>query len=464
MTPSPVELFCRRFPGRSPAYLVEAPGRVNLIGEHTDYNGYPVLPMALDRAIRVALATRDDGRIVARSPLAAYGERAFDLAREIAPSPTGDWANYLKAAAQGLVAHYGKGVVWRGFDAAVTGDVPSGAGLSSSSALVVATALALLAANRRAMPLMELADLLADAERYVGTAGGGMDQAVCLRAVRGHALRIDFFPLAVEPVPMPPGVSVVVANSLVRAEKTGAALLKYNRRPLECRLATLLIAGVIGRRTGADLAAARRLADVGPARLSALLSRDEWERVVFDEILAEESYTKGQVAAALGTDVPSLDRTALALRDGSAFPEPTDGFRLRRRVRHVIREAERVQAATRALREGDVVELGRLMDASHASCRDDYQISTPELDALVEIMREAGALGARLTGAGFGGCAVALVRTEDERAVLDAVRHRYFGERLGLRESPPAEYGRWEDVLFATTAGPGAKVTQLGLT
>ena len=195
MAPSIIDLFAHSFPGRKPTHIVEAPGRVNLVGEHTDYNGYPVLPMALRRAIRVALATRRDGHVVACSPVPGYGECTCGLGRSIPPASAGDWCNYLKAAAQGLITHYGDSVEWVGFDAVVVGDIPSGAGLSSSSALVVASALALLAANERSMAPAALADLLASAERYVGTAGGGMDQAVCLQAVEGHALKIDFFPL-----------------------------------------------------------------------------------------------------------------------------------------------------------------------------------------------------------------------------------------------------------------------------
>ena len=434
--------FAQLFPGAEATILVTAPGRVNLIGEHTDYNGYPVLPMALRRAIRIALAPRDDSQVVVRSPVAAHGERSFSLAPPIEAWAPGDWANYIKAAAQTLIEHDGEDAGWRGFDAVVSGDVPSGAGLSSSSALVVASGLALLAANERAMPGEEFADLMASAEHYVGTAGGGMDQAACVQAREHHALRIDFFPLRTDPVPMPEGVTVIVANSLVVAEKSGAARLKYNRRPLECRLATKLLA----KRHGRDPADVARLAQTDPAPAA------------YDE-LHDGGYTKREIADELGMTVEELDAGPLTLPDGSLFPEPEDGFRLRERVRHVLTEAARVDAATVALRSGDIVELGRLMNDSHASCRGDYGISTPELDRLVAIMLDAGALGARLTGAGFGGCAVALARRADAAAIMSAVRKRYYAQDRGLTDSPPAKFGGWNDVLFSTDAGPGATVT-----
>jgi galactokinase len=149
------------------------------------------------------------------------------------------------------------------------------------------------------------------------------------------------------------------------------------------------------------------------------------------------------------------------MNDGRVFPEPEGGFLLHDRVRHVLSEADRVERATEVLRDGDVEAFGRLMNESHASCRDDYGISTPELDSLVDIMREAGALGARLTGAGFGGCAIALVRSEDAKRIIAAVRDRYYRDERGLGDDPPEGYTEWSDVVFATDAGPGATVRNL---
>ncbi len=459
MSQAAIDRFGEAFAGKAASHVVTAPGRVNLIGEHTDYNGYPVLPMALTRAIRVALAPRDDGRVVARSCAEGYAECSFEISREIPHSPPGDWGNYVKAAVQGLAGHFGDAAKLKGFDALFDGDVPEGAGLSSSSALVVASALALLAAGEVSMPGDELAELMSSAERYVGTAGGGMDQAVCLQAVRGCALKIDFFPLRTDPVPMPDGVAVVIANSLQRAEKSGAARLMYNRRPIECLLATKMIAADLLARTSINLSDSVLLAGVV----------DGWSDIdlnirakgLVEDTLTCSSYSSADVAKAIGTDVPTLERDLLTLQDGTVFPEPEEGFLVRQRVRHVLSEAIRVGRAAECLRGGDVATVGRLMNESHASCRDDYQISTPDLDTLVATMREAGALGARLTGAGFGGCAVALARSPDVEEFIAAVRRGYFERYLGLSDAPPPEFGGWDDVIFATTAGPGARVVRV---
>src|SRR5207302_10050758 len=165
-----------------------------------------------------------------------FTPRRYELTDAIPPYTGGDWGNYSKAAAQGLVRHCGA-ALRHGADLLVDGNIPSGAGLSSSSALVVANALALLAANDVDIPYETLAELLPEAERYVGTLSGGMDQATSLLARDGHALRIDFFPLRVRTVPLPAGYSIVVCHSLVQAEKSGAARNAYNLRVVECRLA-----------------------------------------------------------------------------------------------------------------------------------------------------------------------------------------------------------------------------------
>lgn len=446
MSPDDLILAFTSLFDRKPTAFVEAPGRVNLIGEHTDYNGYPVLPMAIRRAIRIAVVPRDDIRVVVHAVEERFQPCEFDVSDDIPRSEAGDWLNYVKAAVQQLVMELPNSTSLRGFNAMVTGDIPSAAGLSSSSALVVASALAFLAANNciDAFDRSQLSDLMAEAEQYVGTAGGGMDQTVCLQAQEGSALRIDFYPLRTEPVPLPSGVSIVVANSLVVAEKSGAALLKYNQRPIECCLA----GKIIGAWYGMDPDEIQRLAQADPPF-------EVWTQ------FRETPYSREEIAGELGIRIDELDRLYLTMNDGRVFPEPEGGFLLHDRVRHVLTEASRVEQATEVLRDGDVEAFGRLMNESHASCRDDYGISTPELDSLVEIMREAGALGARLTGAGFGGCAIALVRSEDTERVIAAVRERYYRDERGLGDTPPNGYTAWSDVVFATDAGPGATVRNL---
>jgi len=377
---------------------VRAPGRVNLIGDHTDYNGLPVFPLALQRAALLVGRARDDDRVRAMNADPAFPPLEFAIGPNIPPGPAGSWGNYVRAAAQALAR---EGALVRGCDFVVASDLPIAAGLSSSSALAIASALALLTVNDRPWEPLPLADAMARAERYVGTLGGGMDQAICLGAQDGHAAVIEFDPLRLSHVPVPGDWRIVVADSLVRAEKSGAAREHYNERGMTCRAALDTVAtreGLSDRvRSYADLLSHRPAAD--------------W--------------------LALGERILS----------GTAF----------HRYRHTISEGERVVVAKAAMAHGDMEEFGRLMWASHQSLANDYEVSLPELDALVEIARQAGAAGARLTGAGFGGCVVALARATGVEAVVNALREHYYAGRL-----PP---DRLAQHLFVAVPSGGAAVT-----
>jgi galactokinase len=383
-----IAAFATRY-GRSPSMLVHAPGRANLIGEHTDYNGLPVLPFAIDRDVRIAVAARDDLQVHVASLSASFPPRAYTLQAPIVPAAAGDWGNYHRAAAQGLLDRLGADALCGG-DFLVDGNVPPGAGLSSSSALVVGSMLAMLAVNGRAMAPAALAEVAARAERYVGTLSGGMDQAVCLLAQAGHALRIDFDPLRTRPVPIPPGAALVICHSLVDAEKSGAARDAYNDRVAECRRACRILHTMLGGDPPMHLGELRRRAPERP----------------------------------LGDWLQRLEQLA----------GPAAGAVLQRRVRHVLTEAERVDAAEVALAAGDWPALGALMNASHASCRDDYEVSCPELEELVAAARAAGAIGARLTGAGFGGCTINLVPAVDAAAFVDTMERTFYRGRPGAAE------------------------------
>ena len=391
-------LFAGSFGSAPPTLLACAPGRVNLIGEHTDYNGLSVFPMALQRNVAYLVRPRDDARVRLVNREARYPAREFEIGSAIAPFAQGDWGNYVKAAAQELAARF---PIRRGFDAAIDGNVPLAAGLSSSSATLVGALLALLRVNRVELPLDELQELAARAERYVGVAGGGMDQAISLGGRAGHALLIDFAPVRMQPTPMPADWRFVVSNTLVAAEKSGAARAAYNARTRECREA---LARFLAYPECAGL----------PASWYGLVHGVPRERLL-----------------ALG---------ALAL----------EGV-LRKRFRHVVSEGARVEEARVAMLRGDARAFGHLMDASHASLRDDYEVSSPELDELVAIAREAGALGARLTGAGFGGCSVALCLEREAPRVVAALEKRYFAARPRGENEP----------VFVAVASDGARVVEL---
>ncbi len=404
--------------GRPPTLVVRAPGRVNLIGEHIDYNGLSVLPMAIQRTVRLAVAPRTDGLVCVVNGDAGYGERAFRLESNIDRYPDGDWGNYPKAAAQALAREYGADV---GLDAAVDSDVPVAAGLSSSSALVVAVGLALAAVNNIEIARDSLGALTARAERYVGTLGGGMDQAVALA-----------------PVPVPTDWRFVVASSLVPAEKSGAAQQAYNLRTVECGEALKAIGAAMGftatlvshpgpvDATGESGDSAAREPETGRTSTSSAAS---------SSLTYEGLLTRAPVAELLEAAHAALSPTLL------------------RRFRHVVTEAERVTAAEEAMRRGDLATMGGLMSASHSSLRDDYEVSSAELDRLVAIAGDAGATGARLTGAGFGGCVVALT---DARGVDHVL------EDLGARFFQPAGFGRAQgEHLFVAQPSGGASVAAL---
>ena len=323
---------------------------MNLIGEHIDYHGLAVLPMALRRGVRVAFVARRDRRIRAVSE--GYGAREFEWTDDLAPVASGDWENYLRAAAR-VAAIWCKQPV--GIDAEITSDLPAAAGLSSSSALIVAVTLGLLRANGYNPGFEDLMRVLPEGEQFVGTRGGGMDHAASLGSRVGCASLVSFDPVAVRHVPIPGGWGFWIADSGVRAEKSGVARERYNAR-----------------RQG------------GTAALARLGLRS------YLEARAEDAERLGVL-------------------------EERDAFL------HTVTERERVGAAVAAMEVGDLAEFGRLLLESHASLRDRLHVSRAELDGLVERAMAAGAAGARLTGAGFGGCVVICGNSGIEGALREAI-------------------------------------------
>lgn len=350
---------------------VQAPGRVNLIGEHIDYHGLPVLPIAIDRRIRIRFRARGDQRICAWSG-APFGRREFVWNRDLQPVAAGDWENYLRAAASAVASRWGAGA---GVDAWIASDLPPAAGLSSSSALIVAFGLCLLAANGIEAGFEELMTVLPEGEHFVGTRGGAMDHAAILASRAGCASLIEFAPLAVRYIAVPDDWGFLVAHCLETAEKSSGARAAYNARR-QAGAAALARLGV----------ASYREAIAAPQR--------------HDELLAR------------------LDNT-----------EERDAFL------HTTSEAARVAKAVAAMEAGDAAAFGRLLNESQCSLRDRLRVSSPALDRLVDAALASGALGARLTGAGFGGAIVALTRKADLTALRRGLTARYYVGRGDFNEA-----------------------------
>jgi N-acetylgalactosamine kinase len=359
-------------------------------------------------------------------------------------------ANYVKAAIQGVIDHFTAArrvdiVRLRGATMAIDGRVPPAAGLSSSAALTVASALAFMAVNQLELPPIETAVMVARSEWYVGTRAGGMDQAASLLGQPNHALFIEFDPLRVRAVRMPPDAALVVADSLEVADKSGRVRDEYNRRVVECALAARLLGRALRLddrvRTLGDVV--KRLDSWRSDDLVATLAASAPERIGVE--LAD-------AARIIGTDADTLARELYGDGEGRIMLDPARPLEVLRRARHVLGETERVIHAAAALEAGDLDEMGAPMNQSQQSLARDFECSTTRLDALVECARAAGALGARLTGAGFGGSIVALCRGADGAGRVIAVLDRDYYARLGV------EPGASRAVLHA---GAGASTIEL---
>jgi N-acetylgalactosamine kinase len=341
-----------------------------------------------------------------------------------------------------------------GLQLLVDGRVPTGSGLSSSSALVCASALAVSAAAGVSFDRAALAELACTCERYCGTQSGGMDQAISVMGARGLAKVVHFNPVRTEDVRLPPRAAFVIANSLAVSNKAETAHTRYNLRVVECRLAAMAL-GVLAAKLGTQEAAAlRTLRELEPhlGGLAGCLAAAE------GDALKAAPYTAAELSELLGAPLEALFADS---PPSLAVLGQAKGFKLRDRSRHVFAEASRVAAfAQLCAQPGEVSlgALGALMGESHASCRDLYECSCDELERLVALATAAGARGARLTGAGWGGCCVALVDAGEVDAFIAALRAGYFQERVLRGELSEEELGL---ALFATAPGAGAAMFKL---
>lgn len=372
------DAFHARFQSE-PTMIIRAPGRVNLIGEHTDYNDGFVLPVAVDRAAWLAVAPSGDSWSKVRAVDMNNDDQTFPTDK--VPSSNGGWADYPKGVVWAMLE---RGLNPVGINAVLTSDVPVGAGMSSSAAIEVAFAFAWTLLSDFDMKPSEIALLCQKAEnQYVGVNCGIMDQMISACGKAGHAMMLDTRSLERAYFTMPKGIAIVVANSMVRRSLSGS---EYNTRRAQCEKAVSILQQHLPEVTA--------LRDVTPEQLEQF--KGDLEDIVY------------------------------------------------RRARHVVTEDARVLQVSRALYEGRIEVVGQLLIEGHKSLRDDYEVSIPELDTLVEAATEVdGCYGARLTGAGFGGCIIA-VAAED--AVSDVEAH--------LTEVYLAKHGK-EPTVYVTSADNG---------
>ncbi|KAK3526166.1 hypothetical protein QTP70_017721, partial [Hemibagrus guttatus] len=387
--------------------------RVNLIGEHIDYCGYAVLPMAIEQNILAAVSVSNSQTIQLTNTDPKYKDFTVSVSEITIDPENPQWHYYFLCGVKGVQEQLSLSSL-AGIRCVVDGTIPASSGLSSSSALVCCAGLVTMEANQKSVSKVLLAETCAKCERYIGTEGGGMDQSISFLAEEGTAKLIEFNPLRSTDVKLPDGAVFVIANSCVEMNK--AATSHFNIRVVECRIATKILAKV----RGLEWSSLQKLGDLQTQLGSSLSMMLE----LVEEDLHPEPYSREEICKILAITAQQLCGSIL-----SANTQHVTHFRLYQRARHVYSEAARVlqfKAVCDSAPADAVLQLGELMNQSHTSCRDLYECSCPELDQLVDICREAGAVGSRLTGAGWGGCAVSMVPAERTESFLRTVKDRYY--------------------------------------
>ncbi|KAM3960895.1 N-acetylgalactosamine kinase-like [Aphomia sociella] len=454
------EVFLEEFKCK-PSYFVRVPGRVNIIGEHIDYCGYPVLPMALEQDILIAAALINEPKIHLRNVDPKYSKFDTEISNsdgiEIKPDTNGKpyWYNYFLCGIKGALEYLNKEKI-NGVQFFIDGNIPPASGLSSSSALVSAACLAFMFAQNEIPKKTEIASLCAKSERYIGTQGGGMDQAIAFLAEKYSAQYITFQPLNAVPVALPEDAVFVVAHSL--AEMNKAATNDFNRRVIECRLSAKIVAVLEGLRLDNKI--------ITLSEVQRDLGKTLEEMVMLiKKHLPNEIYTKQDICKLLDINVEELDSLYL-----TSNTKHLQEFKLKQRALHVYEEAKRVEDFRNACREnsenkngytnGNTPQngnnsnktldvLGKLMSESHESLKTLYECSHANLDRLVDISKELN-VHSRLTGAGWGGCIVALCPKEKVREYTDTIINKFYVDYCKLDNNKAKQY------IFVTTPNHGA--------
>jgi len=422
----------QKFQKKNDVWFIKVPGRVNLIGEHVDYNNGVVLPCAIDREIVICLTGNSSGLVRISNVNPDYPEIEFSVRKTIVPDEKGFWGNYIKAGVNGIVEYLSQStdsnlLAINGFDAVISSTLPPAAGLSSSSTLVVGAALAILLANEIQVDKLTIAEICAKAEHFVGTSGGGMDHAACLLGKKDSFLKIEFNPLIAEPIPAPGDVEIILFHSLVEAEKSSHVREEYNRRVLECGFALDLFNRFISNHLQTDIKPLKNLGDISPPYFN--ISELELD-VMISEYLKSlpESHSLKELVSIFEVSQHELAIQYRNVLRGAELNELPGGYKVKGRFKHVYTECQRVQKAITCLLNNDKVQLGKLLDKSHDSLAKDYEVSTPEVDSIVKLLKKFGAFGARLVGAGFGGMILALSDHTRAEGLIENMQNSFYSK------------------------------------
>ncbi|PVU97442.1 hypothetical protein BB561_000547 [Smittium simulii] len=464
------EEFTRIY-GTPPAYIARAPGRVNIIGEHIDYCGMPVFPMAIELDTLIAVAPTDTQEVrVANTKHEKYSAFSFTYCEKdivYIDSSVHSWANYFKCGYKGAI-EFLKINNPKGMNCLLDGHVPTGAGLSSSSAMVSCVVLATFNINNAQLSKEDIVNISVASERYVGVNGGGMDQTCSVMAQRSSALFIEFSPkLNTTSVRFPktdPEISFVIANTLVVSDKQVTAPVCYNLRVVETRIASLMLAKYLG------LDKNPQISNVDPLTMKIIMdvyfankdnhpsdSVDSW---IFrlSEMLSHtqklfsnkpDGYTWEECAEYLNITVEDIKNKVHV----NKFPVRAEKLQLFKRSVHVYSETLRVVKFRQICETADasinpLIELGKLMNESQDSCNKLFDCSCEELNELCQISINAGATGSRLTGAGWGGCTISMVPSNKVDSFIQTVKSQYYA-----KHHPNLTEEQLEDVIFSTKPG-----------
>ena len=480
-----IESFEKTFQMK-PQQVSRAPGRVNIIGEHIDYNGFGVLPMALEKSIFVACAsTPTESGIIAidlhsTSPGADACQHTCNFSKIPSDSNAAppfethhrDWSQYVLCALYGVLEALStqkrKQLGGQKLNVMVHGTIPQGAGLSSSSALVVSSALVFLSliGELSNFTKTQIASLCARSERWVGTEGGGMDQAISLFAEENTACYIQFNPtLSHIVIPLPKSTSWVVCHSLEESHKRGTAATHFNKRVVECKIGCRMVAQLLHWQEHHQSGYPESLWElVGKTGLPL----GQIEAMVSESL--KNVYTKQEVLMAILGDNSQPDKVQLELlasklgitrKAGKEALAASEVFHVRDRLLHVFSETQRVQEFVCHCSEDHtdesilVYDLGKLMYSSHKSCASSYECSSPKVDKLQEICAIGpGAVGVRMTGAGWGGSVICLVQSKDVEAFCTHVQNRYYDRLTEASKQQQHE----SEYMFVTRSAQGSNV------